>query len=113
MSTNENSSDSNEVLKQRLNDLTLRVHSEVSKARESHEAALLSLSMDCSKALHDLTVLFENRLQSMQHRHREYILQIEEEISYLKEITDSQHIMLQNNIEYIKELEDKYVKKPD
>lgn len=111
MSTNEYSSDPNAASK-RVNELTLRLQSEVSKARLAHEAALFALTSDCSKALHDLTAVFESRLQSMQQLHREYISQIEAEISYLTEINDSQQIMLQNNIDYIRDLEERYIKKP-
>jgi hypothetical protein len=111
MTTNEYKS-GNASGSKRVNDLTLRLQAEVSKARSAHDAALLSLTSDCSKALHDLTDMFENRIQAMQHLHREYIAQIEAEISYLTEINDSQQIMLQNNIDYIKELEDRYVNKP-
>jgi hypothetical protein len=111
MTTNENNPP-NVPSSKTVNELTLHLQSEVSKARSAHEAAMLSLTSDCSKALHDLTALFASRLQTMQDLHREYITQIEGEISYLTEIADSQKIMLQNNIDYIKELEDRYIKKP-
>jgi hypothetical protein len=111
MTTNENNPPHPPSSK-RVNELTLQLQSEVSKARSAHEAALLSLTLDCSKALHDLTDMFENRIQAMQQLHREYIAQIEAEISYLTEINDSQQIMLQNNIDYIKQLEERYIKKP-
>lgn len=111
MGTHEHNTNANEGLQQRVEDLTSRLRAEVSKAKSTHEAAMLSLTSDCSRALQDLATLFTDRLNAMQNIHREHISQIEEEITYLKEIANSQHIMLQNNIEYIKELEERYVVK--
>lgn len=92
-------------LKERIAQLTLRLHSEVAKVNSSHQRNLEALALDCSKAMKELSEEFNLRLQESEKKHRESIVLIEEKIAYLTELSDSQHLMLQHSIEYIKELE--------
>lgn len=99
-------------LRERVSQLTSKLQSEVSRINLAHQADLELLAIDCGNAVKELKDVFDQRLQEAEKKHRENILSIEEKIAYLSELSDSQHLMLQNSMEYIRELEKPFVTKP-
>ena len=99
-------------LHERIRMLTLQLQSEVVRVNSSHDMDLQTLGAECSKAMKELTGIFDIRFREIQVKHREQLSVIEEEIVYLRELASSQRVMLQDSIDYIKELEQRYVTKP-
>jgi hypothetical protein len=100
------------ALQNRIVQLTSKLEGEVSRVNQSHRSDLENLAFECNNAIKELTLIFDERLRQIQQKHLENISHIQEEIAYLRELSDSQHLMLQNNIDYIKSLEQRYITKP-
>lgn len=105
----ENSDDG--AIQKRIAELTSRLESEVFHVNASHCSDLESIAAECNKAMRELTEYFEEQLRLLNQNHTVHISMLKEEMAYLKELLESQHLMLQNNIAYIKELERRYVTK--
>lgn len=99
-------------LHERISILTARLQSEANKVSTQHEAELSVLISECNKALDQLSQLFDDRLHQIEDRYHLEIKTIEDELSYLRELSEAQRVMLQDSVDYIKELEQRYIKPP-
>lgn len=104
-------SESDEIrqdLKTRIAQLTSKLRSEVSRVNLVHHDNLEVLASECNKAIDELALALDRRLLQAQEAHKDDLARIEEELFYLRELSDSQTLMLQSTIDYIRELEQRF-----
>jgi hypothetical protein len=109
---NENLPDNS--LQERVSQLTNRLESDVLLLRTQHDENLQFISADCNRLVEDLCALFNHGLKDVQDQYRETLVEMQRELSYLKELSDSQRVMMKSKVDYINELEERWSKiKPE
>jgi hypothetical protein len=94
-----------ETLQARISLLTNRLESEVMLLRTQHGEILQGLTFESNRLLEHLCVAFNNGLKEVQAQYMESLVEMQKEVNYLKELSDSQQIMMKSKVAYIKELE--------
>lgn len=97
-----------EELHQKILKLIERIEGEVSTLKNAHTTEIESLTMRCRLDMQKIHVEFSNELDSIEQKHNLQLTRLADEISYLKEMSQSQRMMMESNLEYLKELELRY-----
>ena len=96
-------------LQQKIMTLIDQLENEVSTLRVAHTAELETLTMRCRQDMQKIHLQFSNELDLIEQKHQNVLSKLAEEIAYLKEMSQSQRLMMETNLEYIRELEQRYL----
>jgi hypothetical protein len=96
-------------LQEKIRGLISGLETEVAKLTQSQSLELEELTQKCRQDIQSLHLAFTAEIDSIQLRHAERLTTLTEEINYLKEMSNSQRIMMESNLQYIKELEVRYL----
>jgi hypothetical protein len=84
-----------------------QLEGEVRKLCDLHEIDLRAIRESSTSSLQRQSEYFENQLSTLNSKHRTQIAELETEIEYLKELNLAQRLMMEDNLGYIKRLEEK------
>ena len=96
-------------LQQKIMKLIDQLETEVSTLRLAHTTELETLTMRCRQDMQQIHLHFSNELDMIEQKHQNVLSKLAEEIVYLKEMSQSQRLMMETNLEYIRELEQRYL----
>jgi hypothetical protein len=94
------------TLLERIRQLTSGLESEVLVLRTQSNDAQPS-ARDCNQLVEQVCAVYMRGLQQMQAQYNDSFDEIQKELRFLKELSDSQRIMMQSKVDYIKELEER------
>ena len=94
-----------EALQVRIEQTIRHLQQEIALLQQSHQLEMLEMKHSSVQDLQRLRESFNARLKAADDHHQSKIKNLEEEISYLKELTQSQRMMMADNVGYIQELE--------
>jgi hypothetical protein len=98
-----------EQLHQKIVKLIGHLENEVSDLKAKYPSEIESLAMRCRKDMQKVQLEFSNELDEIERKHNVQLSSLAEEIAYLKEMSQSQRLMMETNLEYINELELRYL----
>lgn len=96
-------------LQQKIMKLIGQLENQVSTLRSAHTTELETLTMRCRDDMQKIHLQFSNELDVIEQKHHQVLSKLAEEIAYLKEMSQSQRLMMETNLEYIRELEQRYL----
>jgi hypothetical protein len=96
-----------EALQVRIEQTIRHLQQEIALLQQSHQQEMLEMKHSSIQDLQRLQESFDLRLKAADEHHQSKIRTLEEEIAYLKELTQSQRLMMADNVGYIQELESK------
>ena len=96
-------------LHQKIIKLIEQLENQVSTLQLAHTTELETLTMRCRQDMQKIHLHFSNELDLIEQKHHNVLSKLAEEIAYLKEMSQSQRLMMETNLEYIKELEQRYL----
>ena len=94
-------------LQEKIELLIAQLEEEVRKLAFFHQTELNCLREINASDLCNLKDQFEQRITLVNHEYQSRIINLEDEINYLKELNSSQQLMMEDNLIYIKGLEKK------
>ena len=100
-------SDPRGALNARIDALTSNLCKRVDELKESHILELDRFRTAYACDIRKLTEEFEIRWDEYNREHLQRIIELEEQISYLRELVSSQRLMMEDNLGYTRELEQK------
>jgi hypothetical protein len=95
-------------LQAKIEGLTNRLEQSMENLRIAHAEELAKLTFNCREGIQQLHNSFTLELDQLQQAHELKMTKLEQEVHYLKEMTQSQRMMMEANLDYIKELEDRF-----
>lgn len=102
--------DGSDELGEKINKLTLLLEVDIEKLKSAHNTELEKIKNSCSEGIKSLNADFKNQCNEWKQFHKlqaHRILEMEDQVSYLKELLTSQRLMMEHNLVHIKELEQK------
>lgn len=96
-----------EALQAKIDQTIRHLQDEVALLQKTHLLEMELMKIDSVQYLQRLREDFDQRIQKADEHHRNKISMLEEEIQYLKELNDSQRLMMTDNASYIRALEEK------
>lgn len=97
-----------EHLQKKITKLIEHLEDEISTLKAGHANELQILTNRCRSDIQTLHIAFSNELDQIENSHQAKLASLVEEIAYLKEMSHSQRLMMETNLEYIRELEFRY-----
>jgi hypothetical protein len=98
-----------EQLQQKIASLIDHLENEISELKTAHTTEIETLTRKCRLDMQKVHMEFSNELDSIERKHAVHLIKLADEIEYLKEMSHSQRLMMETNLEYIKELEVRYL----
>jgi hypothetical protein len=92
-------------LQQKISKLIDFLGNEMSNLKTEHANDLQTLTRRCRQDIQSLHLAFSNELDQIESNHQTKLNALADEIAYLREMSQSQRIMMESNLEYIKDLE--------
>jgi hypothetical protein len=94
-----------DAFQEQISLLKNQVESEVLNLRALYQEKEARMSTDCDQLVERLCIVYKQGLEDVQAHYNESREELQKELRYLKELSDSQQIMMKSKVEYIKELE--------
>ena len=85
--------------------LTDHLERELKRLKSAHVHDLEQLREIFKNGIGSINQTFESLWDQFDARHAQKIMNLEEQVRYLKELTHSQRNMMEDNVKYIRELE--------
>jgi site-specific recombinase len=92
-------------LQQKITTLIESLENDVSSLKADHAKELQALTNRCRQDIQTLHLAFSSELDQVEINHQTKLNALVDEIAYLKEMSQSQRIMMESNLEYIRAME--------
>ncbi len=96
-----------EALQAKIDQIICHLQEEVALLQKTHLLEMQLMKIDSNQYLQKLREDFDQRIKRADDHHQSRISMLEEEIQYLKELNDSQRLMMTDSATYIRTLEEK------